>query len=80
MSSYANWAKANNSLLIVTWDEDDDSANNQIPTVFFGAHLPAGAYNRPLSHYNVLSTIEEMYGLAKTGLAANAPAITDIWA
>jgi phosphatidylinositol-3-phosphatase len=80
MSSYANWAKANNSLLIVTWDEDDDSANNQIPTVFFGAHVPTGVYNRPLSHYNVLSTIEEMYGLPKTGLAANAPAITDIWA
>ncbi|MDT5207901.1 MAG: phosphatidylinositol-3-phosphatase, partial [Mycobacterium sp.] len=34
----------------------------------------------PISHYNVLSTIEEMYGLPKTGLAANAPAITDVWA
>ena len=79
MSSYANWAKANNSLLIVTWDEDDNSANNQIPTVVYGAHVPAATYNRPLSHYNVLSTIEEMYGLPKTGLAANAPPITDIW-
>lgn len=79
MSAYANWAKANNSVLVVTWDEDDDSADNQIPTVFYGAHLPAATYNRPLSHYNVLSTIEEMYGLPKTGLAGNAPAITDIW-
>jgi len=30
--------------------------------------------------YNVLATVEQMYGLPKTGLAANAPAITDIWA
>jgi phosphatidylinositol-3-phosphatase len=79
LGAYANWAKANNSLLIVTWDEDDDSANNQIPTMFYGAHVPAAAYNGPISHYNVLSTIEEMYGLPKTGLAANAPAITNIW-
>jgi len=27
-----------------------------------------------------LSTIEQMYGLPKTGLAANAPAISTIWA
>ena len=32
LSSYATWAKANNSLLIVTWDEDDYTENNQIPT------------------------------------------------
>ncbi|MDT5215885.1 MAG: phosphatidylinositol-3-phosphatase, partial [Mycobacterium sp.] len=32
------------------------------------------------SHYNVLSTVEQMYGLPLTGLAANAPAISDIWA
>jgi acid phosphatase len=28
----------------------------------------------------VLSTIEEMYGLPKSGLAANAPPIANIWA
>jgi acid phosphatase len=26
-----------------------------------------------------LATIEEMYSLPKTGLAANAPAISDVW-
>ena len=79
ISHYANWAVANNSLLIVTFDEDDGGANNQIPTVIYGAHVKPGSYGQPMSHYNVLSTIEEMYGLPKTGLAANAPAITDIW-
>ena len=71
---------ANNGLLIVTWDEDDNSADNHIPTIFYGAHVPPGSYGEPMSHYNVLSTVEQMYGLPKTGLATNAPAITDIWA
>ena len=80
LSHYANWAVANNSLLIITFDEDDGGSKNQIPTVIYGAHVKPGTYSEPISHYNVLSTIEEMYGLPKTGLAANAPAISDIWA
>ncbi len=79
LSGYANWAVANNSLLIVTWDEDDNTSGNQIPTVFYGAHVQPGTYNEQISHYNVLSTCEQMYGLPKTGNAVNAPAITDIW-
>jgi acid phosphatase len=80
LAAYANWAQANNSLLILTWDEDDNGPKNQIPTVFYGAHVKPGTYAEPISHYNVLSTLQEMYGLPKTGLAANAPPITDIWA
>ncbi|MFV8317479.1 alkaline phosphatase family protein [Mycobacterium sp. 23] len=79
MSAYANWARANNSLLILTWDEDDGGPRNQIPTVFYGAHVQPGSYNETISHYNVLSTLEEMYGLPKTGYAATAPVITTIW-
>ncbi|WP_156689517.1 alkaline phosphatase family protein [Mycobacterium sp. Marseille-P9652] len=79
LSGYANWAAANNSLLILTWDEDDGGPHNQIPTVIYGAHVRPGAYPEQISHYNVLSTLEQMYGLPKTGYAANAPAITDIW-
>ncbi|HXA91363.1 MAG TPA: alkaline phosphatase family protein [Mycobacterium sp.] len=79
LSGYANWAVANNSLLIVTWDEDDNTRRNQIPTVFYGAHVQRGSYNEQITHYNVLSTLEQMYGLPKTGNAAAAPAITAIW-
>jgi phosphatidylinositol-3-phosphatase len=79
LSGYANWAVANNSLLIVTWDEDDGGPHNQIPTVIYGAHVQPGTYNEQISHYNVLSTVEQMYGLPKTGDAANAPAIATIW-
>ncbi len=79
LSAYAEWAKANNSLLILTWDEDDNTERNQIPTVFYGANIRPGTYREPISHYNVLSTLEQMYGLPKLGLATRAPAITDIW-
>ncbi len=79
LSGYANWAVANNSLLILTWDEDDGSPRNQIPTIIYGGHVQPGTYNEQISHYNVLSTCEQMYGLPKTGYAANAPVITDIW-
>ena len=80
LSGYANWAKANNSLLIVTWDEDDESGNNRIPTIFYGAGIRPGTYSQPISHYNVLSTVEQIYGLPKTGLAASAPPVAGIWA
>jgi acid phosphatase len=79
LSQYASWARTNNSLLILTWDEDDNTSRNQIPTVFYGAGVRPGSYQEPISHYNVLSTVEQMYGLPKLGLAARAPAITDIW-
>lgn len=79
LSGYANWAVANNSLLILTYDEDDNGSRNQIPTVFYGAHVRPGNYVEQINHYNVLSTVEQMYGLPKTGYAASAAPITDIW-
>ncbi len=79
LTEYANWAVANNSLLIVTWDEDDGGPRNQIPTVIYGAHVRPGTYDEPISHYSVLSTLEQMYGLPKTGNAASAAPIATIW-
>lgn len=79
LAGYANWAKANNSLLVVTWDEDDERAGNRIPTIFYGAGVKPGAYSQAISHYNVLSTIQEIFGLPKTGLAVSAPPVTGIW-
>src|SRR6266403_236761 len=37
LDSYAQWAKANNSLLIVQWDEGDVSPTNQVPSILYGA-------------------------------------------
>ncbi|MBO0769267.1 MAG: hypothetical protein J2O48_11350 [Solirubrobacterales bacterium] len=79
LSSYVSWAKSHNSLLIVTWDEDDNSANNQIPTIIAGAGVKAGKYSEKINHYNVLSTLESMYGLSKVGSSSSANPITDTW-
>lgn len=79
LSAYATWAASNNSLLIVTWDEDDYTENNQIPTIFVGAHVATGKYDETINHYNVLATLEQMYGLTKVGSSASASVISDIW-
>ena len=49
LNAYAQWAKTHNSLLIVTWDEDDYSSINHFATIFWGAHVKAGQYAEPHS-------------------------------
>ena len=79
IGAYATWAKANNSLLIVTWDEDDSSQSNQIPTIFYGGPVKTGSYSEKVTHYGVLRTIEQAYGLPYVGSSATATPITDAW-
>ncbi|MFF0431494.1 alkaline phosphatase family protein [Streptomyces sp. NPDC004327] len=79
VGGYANWAKTHNSLLIVTWDEDDFQPANHIPTLVYGAGVKPGSYSEKTNHYNLLRTIEDMYGLPYLGNAAAAAPITDIW-
>jgi acid phosphatase len=78
-SGYAAWAKLNNSLLIVWWDEDYGAADNP-PEIFYGANIVPGRYaETPLSHVNFLRTLCVMYGLTPPGGAATATPVTDIW-
>ena len=104
IDTYLAWAKTHNSLLIVTWDEDgDNTASNQIATIFAGAKVNPGNYtetnlnsNNPhvgsptdpgiqtptgtaMNHYNVLSTIEDVYGLAHIGGSFNRRPVSDIF-
>jgi hypothetical protein len=79
ISAYATWAKTHNSILIVTWDEDDHTEGNQIPTIIVGQGVKVGHFNEKINHYNVLATLEKMYGLPLAGSSASAPAITDIF-
>ncbi|MEO6701723.1 MAG: alkaline phosphatase family protein [Jatrophihabitantaceae bacterium] len=79
IGAYATWAKANNSLLVVTWDEDDSSQSNQIPTIFYGGPVKTGSYSEKVTHYGVLRTIEQAYGLPYVGSSATATPITDAW-
>jgi len=78
--AYAQWAPTHNSLLIITWDEDDYDLVNRIPTVFFGANLKNGTTSAPTwTLHNLLRTLEDMYGLAHAGRAALVPPITGVF-
>jgi hypothetical protein len=77
LNAYAVWARTNNSLLIITWDEDDYNEDNQIPTIFYGAGLRAGAtVNGTWTLHNLLRTLEDMYGITShAGSAAQVRSI-----
>ncbi|WP_345699650.1 alkaline phosphatase family protein [Kitasatospora terrestris] len=79
LDAYAQWAKTHNSLLVVTFDEDNFSSVNQIATVLVGAQVRTGTYAEQINHYNLLRTIEDAYGLTPLGSAAGAAPITDVW-
>ncbi|WP_242614022.1 alkaline phosphatase family protein [Actinomadura roseirufa] len=79
IDGYAQWAKTHNSVLVVTFDEDNGSAGNKIATVFYGAHVKTGPDATQYNHYNLLRTIEDMYGTTHAGNAGTASPITAIW-
>jgi acid phosphatase len=77
--AYAQWAKTHNSLLIVTFDEDNSLSLNHIHTSFVGQGVKVGTYSEKITHYTVLRTIESAYGLSAIGGAASVSPITDVW-
>ena len=81
LGAYATWAQTHNSLLVVTFDEDNKLSGNKIPTVLYGQHVTPGSSSATTyNHYNVLRTLEDLAGLtAHAGNAATAADITGIW-
>jgi acid phosphatase len=79
LDHYVSWARTHNSLLLVTFDEDNGSSENHIATFVVGAGVPATTSDRRIDHYDLLRTLEEMYGLPPLGKAADAEPITDVW-
>jgi acid phosphatase len=71
LGDYVGWAKRHNSLLVLTFDEDNRTGDNRIPTVVVGAHVAAGDRGERIDHYSLLRTIEGFYDLAPLGLAAD---------
>ena len=79
LSRYLAWARTHDSLLVVTWDEDDKSAGNHIPTMLAGAHVRAGRYATRVDHYRLLRTLEASFGLAGLGHATQRRPLTTVW-
>jgi Phosphoesterase family len=80
-----NWCplddKMKGTLVVVTFDESEASdGTNHIYTVFLGDMVKRGEINELYSHYSVLKTIEDNFGLPPlhTGDQDAAP-ITGIW-
>jgi phosphatidylinositol-3-phosphatase len=73
LASYATWAKTHNSLLIVTFDEDNGSAQaNKIPTVLYGANLRDGStISTTYTLHNLLRTLEDSAGASYHSGRAN---------
>ena len=94
LDRYYQWARDNNSLLIVTFDENDHESlfggltdpaakepedRNQIATIFAGAHVKHG-FEAPgrATHVNLLRTLEAMYGLPRSGAQQEKACAADI--
>ena len=80
IEAYRVWASTHNSVLIVTWDEDDSSQNNQIPTIITGQNIRPGNFPESsieraagvgTDHFNMLRTFENLYGLGTCVAAAD---------
>ncbi len=80
LDAYYRWAVSNNSLLILTSDENDhgpggltdpaaknEADQNRIFTLFVGAHVKAGNFDTKVTHVNILRTLEAMYGIKPSG-------------
>jgi hypothetical protein len=74
------------TLVIVTFDESDRNSDNRIYTLFLGDMVKEASQQDPkvldrhYTHYNVLRTIEDNFGLQPLAEGdRDAGAITDIW-
>jgi len=82
LNGYYQWAKTHNSLLILTFDENDhgpagltdpraaeQAKRNRIVTILAGASIQPGSYDEGsgVTHVNLLRTLESMYGLERSG-------------
>jgi acid phosphatase len=79
IEAYAQWAITHNSLLIVTFDEDDGSAGNRIATLVVGQQVKPGKYAQRIDHYSMLRLLEEMYGLPLLNESAKVIGIKGVW-
>jgi hypothetical protein len=79
LDGYARWAMTHNSLLVVTFDENAGGTVNQIATILVGQHVRPGLYAERMTHYTLLRTLEDAYGLAPLGHAASAAPLRTVW-
>jgi len=70
------------SVVFVVFDEGatDKGGGGRVAALALGPLVrPGSHYNRPTSHYGLLRTLEDAWGLPRLGHSAQAKPITGIW-
>jgi hypothetical protein len=72
---------AQNSLLMITWDEDNGSSGNHVATLVIAKSVPAGFRSGVhYTHYSLLRTVESAWGLSPlTGNDGGASPMSDFF-
>ncbi|MEO9138194.1 MAG: alkaline phosphatase family protein [Jatrophihabitans sp.] len=76
LNGYATWARTHASLLVITWDEDDRSEGNRVPTIVVGAGVRSQRIAHEATLYSLLRLVEGRLHLAYLGGARSASAIS----
>ncbi len=79
INPYVEWAFKHNSLLILTWDEDNYREGNHIVTILVGPMVKTGTSDQPINHYNVLRTLLNFHDLPALGASRDVQPVTGIW-
>lgn len=66
--------RAGNTVLFITWDEDDGSSGNHVATIVASPYTTPGTKSgTPFTHYSLLRTAEELLAIrSHLGRAASA--------
>ncbi len=73
----ATSAWKNGGLLLITWDEGEDSANHVLTLAIHPGTL-IHTSSRAYDHYSLLASVEERLGVPRLGEAAHANAMSDL--
>jgi hypothetical protein len=68
------------TLIVITWDEGGNR-DNRVLTLFLGNVVKPGRYSTTLTHYSLLRTIEDNFGLrtVSAGDRGAAPFPESVW-
>lgn len=65
-------------VLLITWDEDDGSAENHVLTLVLAQGLSHRSSARRYTHYSLLATVEDLLGVGRLGQASGAMPMADL--
>lgn len=65
-------------LLLITWDENEGSAGNQVPALVIAPNLTRHQTAQPRDHYSLLATAEDRLGVSRLGQTRQATPFNEL--